>query len=1025
MKAFAQFALRRPVTTIMVFVSFVMVGLVSSRLLPLEFLPDVDGPVVVVQIPYPNSTPEEVERQITRPVEEAVATLSGIKRMHSESSDSQSSVVVFFDWGRDIAIKAVEARERVEGIRNQLPDDIKHINVLKFSTSDQPVLNLRISSDRDLSDAYQLLERKLKRPVERLPGVSRVTLYGVAPKEIRVDLDPDRVAAHGIDLNDLQERIKRANFALSAGDVTAEGRRFRVTPVSQFSGIGDIRNLSLNDRGLKLSDIADVTYEPPDRDFGRHLDRHYAVGMEIFKERGANLVNVGREVLATIDKVRGDPDMKGIQLFFLDNQPEGVISSLRELGKSGLIGALLALAVLYLFLRDLPTTLMVTLAVPISMTITLACMYFMGISLNILSMMGLLLAVGMLVDNAVVVSESIYRQRELHPGEPKKATLIGVEQVSLAVTAGTLTSIIVFLPNVFGEQTQISIFLSHVAVAICISLAASLLISQTIIPLIASRLKPPVERRAGLMAHLRNWYAGTLSWTLRHRWLSALMIVLVVASVAIPMPLVKKDMFPQGGNRRISLFYNLNGDYPLDTVEAAVNKIESYLYAHKEEFEIRSVYSYFDENGQAQSHLLLYDDERAKKTTEEIRDEVREGLPKIAIGKPGFEWGGGADGEGMRVSLLGNDSTRLRALGEELERVLSRVDGIVDVRSEAGAGDREVRVRVDRERAVRQGFTAREVGNAIAVALRGIEVTQFRGPDGEVAVRVGFGKDDRKTLEQLRTMTLTRPDGSPVALSSLVNMEVADGPATIQRENRKTALSVKFGLKDLTPDKAREKVRKMMDQFPLPSGYDWNFGQSFFQEQQEQGRMVFNILLAIAVIYLVMAALFESLIYPAAIITTILFSIIGVFWFFLVTGTTFSFMAMIGILILIGVVVNNGIVLVDHINQLRARGLPREKAVVEGGRDRLRPILMTVATTVLGLVPLCITNTQVGGDGPPYYPMARAIVGGLLFSTVVSLLMLPTIYVFMDDLRHWAREVWARGRGQKPLRGAAEPSVVD
>lgn len=1015
----AEFALRRPVTTVMVFVSFLLVGLIAARLLPLEFFPDVDGPVVVVEIPYPSSTPEEVERQITRPVEESIATLSGIKRMQSRSSESQSTVIVFFDWGRDISIMAVEARERVEAIRDELPADIQHVNVRKFSTSDEPVLNLRISSERDLSDSYQLLERKLSRPIERLPGVSQVTLHGVDPREIRVELDPDRVSAHNIDLNGLQDRIQQANFALSAGEVTADGQRFRVKPDPQFASIEDIRDLRVGNGNLRLSDIAEVRYASPERDYGRHLDRRYAIGLEIYKERGANLVEVARRVEETIDRVRGDPEMRGIQLVFLENQAEGVTTSLKELGKSGLLGALMALAVLYLFLRDIPTTLMVTLAVPIAMTITLACMYFIGISLNILSMMGLLLAVGMLVDNAVVVSESIYRQRELDPDDPRRATLTGARQVGLAVTAGTLTSIIVFLPNIFGEQSQIAIFLSHVAISICIALVASLLIAQTMIPLIASRLKPPRERRGGLMERARERYGRMLGWTLNHRWISALLILLVVLSVAIPFPLVKKDMFPNEGQRRIMLFYNLDADYPLEVVEGSVDRIEDYLYDNAEEFNIDSVYSYFTANGDAQSTIYLKEGDDITRDMKEIREDIREGLPKIAIGSPSFDRGGGPGGEGMQVQLLGNDSDRLRSLAEDLERLLGNVAGIVDVRSQAGAGGREVRVRVDRQRAIRQGFSARQVGETIGVALRGREVTQYRGRDGEVAVRLGFPEENRTTLDQLRTLTMTRPDGSPVALETLADIEIQDGPATITRENRKTALAVEFGLNDLTPPEARERLRGLMKEFPLPPGYDWNFGQSFFQEQQQAGQMIFNILLAVAVIYLVMAALFESLIYPAAIITTIGFSIVGVFWFFLVTSTTFSLMAMIGILILIGVVVNNGIVMVDHINQLRLSGLARAEAVVQGGRDRLRPILMTVATTVLGLVPLCISNTQIGGDGPPYYPMARAIVGGLLFSTVVSLLMLPTIYVFMDDMRHWARDVMRRGKGIRPIRGAA------
>jgi HAE1 family hydrophobic/amphiphilic exporter-1 len=343
----AEFALRRPVTIIMVFLSLVAIGLVSVRLLPLEYFPAVDVPFIGIQIPYQGSTPEEVEREITRPVEEVLATLSGIKRLDSRSSDSGSNFEVIFDWGEDVSIKAVEARERVEAIRDQLPADVRRINVFKFNFTDQPVLRLRISSERDLSGAYDMLMRKLVRPLERIPGVARVDLEGVEPREIRIELIADRVVSHGIDLVDLQRKLQQVNFSDSAGLIRDNETRYRVNPKGEFRTVEEIGRLVIGEEGLRLSDIAEIRYDNRKRTYARHLDRNYAIGISVFKENGANLVDVGERALAEVERIGQSPEMRGIQLFFLDNQAKGVTESLSELLKAGLIGALLSLIVLY------------------------------------------------------------------------------------------------------------------------------------------------------------------------------------------------------------------------------------------------------------------------------------------------------------------------------------------------------------------------------------------------------------------------------------------------------------------------------------------------------------------------------------------------------------------------------------------------------------------------------------------------------------------------------------------------------
>ncbi|HEX6928681.1 MAG TPA: efflux RND transporter permease subunit, partial [Gammaproteobacteria bacterium] len=407
-------SLRRPITVIMLFVSLAAFGIISARLLPLEQLPEIQFPGAFIQVPYQGSSPEEVERLITRPIEEALATMSGIQEMRSTSNRDGAQIQVFFGWDADAAVKGMEVMDKIDSIRHTLPDDVDRVFVFRGSTSDQPILVLRLSSEHiDLANAYDLLNRNLKQRIERLDGVSQARLEGVEPWEIRIELIPERLAAHGVSIPDITQRLERANFSVTAGEITDQGRRLRVHPRGEFESIEDVRSLLIRPN-LHVSDVANVTFGSRERNYGRHLDQTYAIGLSIMKVTGANMVEVAERVVAEIEAIGELPQMRGIKMFFLDNAADSVKQSLTDLTMSGIVGALLAIVVLYMFLRQMTTTLTVTLAVPFSMSITLAAMYFAGISLNILSMMGLMLAVGMLVDNAVVVSESIFSYKQKH-----------------------------------------------------------------------------------------------------------------------------------------------------------------------------------------------------------------------------------------------------------------------------------------------------------------------------------------------------------------------------------------------------------------------------------------------------------------------------------------------------------------------------------------------------------------------------------------------------------------------------------
>ncbi|MDB2387468.1 efflux RND transporter permease subunit, partial [Shewanella sp.] len=847
------------------------------------------------------------------------------------------------------------------------------------------------------------LDKQLKRPLERVKGVSQVTLYGVEQKQIEIRIDADKLAASHITVNDLTRRMQQENFVLSAGVLRTDARVYQVSPKGEFRHLEDIKHVVLLP-GVTLGDIATVKFALPERLEGRHLDQNYAVGLDVFKESSANLVDVSARVLKVIEQAKQDPQFSGIKLFVMEDQAFGVTSSLRDLLTAGLLGALLSFVVLYLFLRNLKMTLIVVSSVPIAICMTLAGMYLLGYSLNVLSMMGLLLAIGMLIDNAVVVSESVLQEKQRQQSTsanqqevtaPHHAIFSGVDKVSLAILAGTLTTAIVFLPNIFGVKVQLTIFLEHVAVAICISLAASLLVAKTLLPLILSKIHfdlPKENQKSALQKH----YQTSLNWVLARPKLSGVIALLILCSTALPLEMVKQDQSDGEGNNTLYINYQVEGRHSLDVTEALVNSMEQYLYANKAAFHIDSVYSYFNAD-RAQSTLLL--DKEAEIDIKALKKTIREGFPTFSIATPQFGWG--SENQGIRVSLTGRSTTELIDLSEQIIPLLAAIEGLTDVRSELNGAQQEVVIRIDRQMAARLDLKLDEIASGISMALRGVSLRSFRhDPSGELRIEMAYDQQWRLSLEKLKQLPIIRLDNRVYNLDSLALIEILPRFDTIRHYDRQTALSIGANLDELTTEEAQDKITQVMENIVFPSGYSYSLRGGFQKQNEDEALMITNMLLAIIMIYIVMAALFESLLLPSAIITSIVFSITGVFWALLFTGTPLSVMAMIGILILMGVVVNNGIVLVDQINQLTPELDALSATISQVCHTRLRPVLMTVSTTVLGLVPLAAGDTQLGGGGPSYSPMAIAIIGGLLFSTVTSLYLVPLCYQTLYRMRH-------------------------
>ena len=993
-----KLAIKRPVTTCMFFVAILLFGMAATRLLPLEMFPGIDIPQINVNVPYRGSTPAEVEREITQVLEESLATMTGIDRMRSWSDQNGVNIRLDMKWGENVASKGLEAREKIDAVSHLLPDDVERIFVQQFSTSDMPILTIRLSSQRELSGAFDLLDKQLKRTLERIDGVSQVTLYGVQQKQIEVRIDADKLLASGMSVTELNRKLAAENFVINAGNLRSDQKVYQVSPKGEFQSLDDIRNLWLRPN-LRLADIADVRFALPEAEEGRHLDQKYAVGLDVFKESGANLVQVSNRVLNVIDEVKQDPQFNGIKLYVMEDQAFGVKSSLRDLLISGLIGALLSFGVLYLFLRDLKLTLVIVVSVPISICMTLAAMYFLGYSLNILSMMGLLLAIGMLIDNAVVITESILQERENASKDSTQTSTIlsGVDKVALAVMAGTLTTAVVFLPNIFGVKVELTVFLEHVSIAICVSLLASLLVSKTLLPLMIKKLnfKPKRKRQND---KLLNAYQRSLSWVLKRPKLSGFIAVMILASTALPLAVIQGN---EGGNDnpdRLFINYMIEGRHTVEVTEAVISRMENYLYANKDKFHIDSVYSYYSPDD-GQSTLILK--KGTKVDIKKLKETIREGFPKFSIAKPQFGWG--RDNNGVRITLTGRSTNELIRLSQQVVPLISNIDGLVDVRSELNSGQQEVVIIINPVMASRLDVELRQIARNVSLALRGTPLRSYRhDPSGELRVELAYDKSWKKSLDKLKELPVIKIGERVYTLDNLATIKTQPRLERIRHYDRQTSLSIGATMDDISVNDAQQKITQALDSVNFPHGYKYSLRGAFERQDEEEALMMTNMILAIAMIYIVMAALFESLLLPTAIITSILYSITGVFWALMFSGNSMDVMAMIGILILIGIVVNNGIVLVDQINQMQPKLNQLTDTINQVCITRLRPVLMTVSTTILGLLPLALGETQIGGGGPPYAPMAIAIIGGLAFSTITSLYLVPLCYQALYRIRYKA-----------------------
>jgi len=1024
-----EMAVKKPVVVMIGLITLFVMGGISAYKLPIEFLPRVEFPFIGVFIPYPNSHPDYVERNIVKPIEEIMATLGDVKDIRSYTDGEIAFVGVEFKWGREVSVLRMEVKEKLDQIRGDLPDDIDQMQIFTFDTNDIPILEGRISAmGGDLSKSYDLIERSIINPLKRIEGVGSVNIDGVEPKEIAVYLSIDKIRAHRVDVGALFQQLQGANMSASAGEITADGLRYNIRSLGNFKSVEDVEDLVVNESGLRLKDVADVVYGEPLVPYGRFLNGEKAVAFWIQKSSNANTVEVARRVNKAMEKMNSDPALEGINVLLFFDQSEEILHGVKSLLQAGVIGGFFAVVVLYFFLRRVATTLIVAVAIPFSIVCTLAFLYFTGRTLNMLTMMGLMLGVGMLVDNAIVVLESIYRH-QIKGEESHRASIVGTQEVATAVVAATLTSVIVFAPIVFGSSSdEIFVWLSSVGITISTAILFSLLISLTLIPFLTSRLlKPKKKRESKLLHRVQERYVRILAWTtLKRPMLTFFVLVPLLIGLTVAGAKVIGLKGPEDDDslliKRIYIDYDFTDNMGYKETREYVKRVQDAIEAKRDSLEVKTVYSYYADNA---AGTTVYFAQRylGKEELKEKRKMLRRAIPDMAgvelrMGDDSGESSGGATM--LQVSIFGEDKQVLDEIANEVKRRFGYLKGLADIKTSVELGKDQIQVTLDRDLASRYSLDSRSIANVMNLTFRGVQLNRFQSKDREVPMTISLDPADKVGIYNLDNLLVGMNGDREVTLGSIAKFEETHGPQEIRRENQMTTVSVQGMYEGDAFDELQEQVTLVMNSIEYPLGYHWQYGRQMQQRAQQKSQMGINALLAVVCVYMLMAALFESFLHPLVIMMCLPLAFIGVVWIMVLTDTPFGLMAMIGGVILIGVVVNNGIVLIDHINNFRKRGLSIDQAILEGGRERFRPIVMTAATTVLGLLPMALGNAHLGNA--QYYPLARAVMGGLISATFLTLLVLPTYYVVGERLKNWRIRVWARARAGR--RAAPAATVV-
>ena len=1029
-----EFAVKRPITTLMTILSVLVIGWISLYRIPLLYIPEISGHTLRVNVPYKSSSPQEVEDLITLQVEDALGTVKHVETIESISTDVNSEVSLEFKMGTNMDLATLEVRDKIEQIRNDLPDEVDNIRIFRFKSGDLPVVEFSISIQGDITELFDIVEDVIKPKIQRINGVASVDVRGIEKKQLLVELDLDRLKSHNIDTYSLRRYLRTNNINVSAGDLVEGATKYKIRVIGAFQNVNEVASLPVNRKGIRLSDVADIRYDYSDKESYQRLNGRNAVKVRVMKSSDANMVAVAREIINTVNGIKVDPRMKKLEMYVYRDRSQAILERLKNLRNAGLLGGVLVVVILFFFLRNVRSALIITAAIPISVLCTFCLMFLMRrfagseVTLNIISLTGLMLAIGMMVDPAVVVLENIFRHKQEKNLGLREAAILGSKEVGVAVIAATATTICVFIPLVFLSKSRMGVFMHDFGISICSALVSSLFVALTLIPLVASRFLHYPESSNSMKKHSRTIrkpesylikkltarYTKFVELTLRFRWVTVVVAILIVVLAFYLYGKLETEVVRRGIYRESRLQVDMPRSYSIDDTKKLFERLERILQENKEELEIETVSCNFD---RSEGTLSVYfvKQEVAKRPVSVLEKEMRFLFPVI----PGvkytkrFRHGRGGSGREISIEIKGRNINTLTRLSDDIKDRLASVTDLSDVQTNLEKGKDEIVVSIDREKVKRYGLTSERIAFGIAGSLGNRAVSKFKIEDSEIDIVLQLKEEDRQRLDQLKNFESENSEEESVVLGRVVDFEQRRGPEAIERKDRKPIVIITAQYNSRGLKKIRDGIMEKMAGFNLPAGYEWNLGEEFRRFEREESETKFGLILAIILIYLIMASLFESYIHPLAILLAIPFAFTGVAVAFSVLDVPLDSVSRLGLLLLCGLVVNNAIVLIDYVNRLRRDGMERHDAIVKGGKDRMRPILMTTFTTILGLLPMVLPLFlpflfgPFEGRGSIWAPVGLVVISGLITSTILTLVIMPTIYSLIDDFGMWIKKVFA------------------
>ncbi len=1015
-------SVKRPIATTMVYLIVIVLGIVGFRYLPVDLLPPIEFPRLSISVDYPNVGPEEIEVIITDQIENAIAGVANIDEITSRSEEGRSNVSISFAQNTNLDEAANDVRAALDRVRRSLPDEADTPRVRKFDPNDAPIVILGAQSTRALDELTRLLERDISKRLEQIPGVGSIDVWGGVYREILVNLKRDRMMASGLTAVDVQNAIVAENSTLPGGNVKDGLTQLYVRTLGEFTSIDQIAETIItrvDGRPIRVRDIA--TVEDAYAEIGRVVEVNDVpmIRMGIRKQTGANTVEVSRGIAREVERINNERD--DLNLLIVTDQSEFIQNSIDNVQQAAMWGALLAIFILYLFLRNGSTTFIISLAIPVSIIATFGLLYFTGLTLNQMSFGGLALGVGLIVDNAIVVLENIVRQRS-NGKSLADASLVGTREVAGAIVASTITTSVIFLPVVF-MQTITGTMFQELALVVVFALVCSLLIALTLVPMLASKfmtIKPETDLTAKdkgrfqvFFEKFENSYSGFLRKAIRRKYVVFGLTTVLIGVSVYGAGFIDTELAPETEADEIRIDFFLQDGMNIAVANRYLTELKEKVTAITPMDQVKYM-STDVRNGRAQVELNLIDiSERTINSAEladQIRDQIEGSIPGgfFRVRAQSGLWilrrifGSGGD-EAVQIQLRGYDIETANELADEIRRRMERIPEVRGVRSDREEGRPEQNIIFDREKIAQLGLTAREVAQAVQANIGGTRAGVFRDGGDEYPITVRLQEQDRMSTLDLENISVRSSTGDIIPISTVIDQQASRGPVSINRINGQRVTFITANLESGVPlGQAVQKIQSELSDLAMPTGFSIVYGGEYEEQQRAQTDFLISIIMALVLIYMVMAAQFERFLDPLIVMFAVPVAVIGIIPTMLLTNTTFNMQSIMGVIMLVGIVVNNAIVLVDYINLMRReKNLSVLEAVVESGRLRLRPILMTTLTTVLGLLPL---SFGWGAGGEIQASLARVVIGGLTASTLITLVLIPVVYITANGIKEYITE---------------------